>query len=223
MGKTTYAVIGLGQFGSAVCEELVSLGYDVIAIDSDGAVVKKMSAILPTVFIADSSDEEALKEVGIKDVDVAIVAFGDSLEATVLTTVLLKDLGVPQIIVRVDDPHYINIIKKIGASEIISPQQAAGTALAHRLGSADYKDYYNLDTRYSVVAIEINPKFVTRTLSSLNSKNLFGVNIVLIQRNKVSFVPGGNDSIQASDKVYVVGTAKEIKAFREAINGKHKI
>lgn len=220
MAKKSFAVIGLGQFGRAIVEELVDNGRDVIAIDSDKEAVSRVSGILSTCFIADSTDEIALKDLGIKDVDAAIVAFGSDKEASVLTTVVLRELGIKQIIVRVDDDYYAPIIKKLGATEIISPQKAAGVALANRLGNIDYRDFYKLDDKYSIISILINPSFVPQTLLELNPKMKFGVNVVLIIRNGKSFVPGGNDTILPDDTCFVVGTAKEIRNFREAVNGK---
>lgn len=222
MAKKSFAVIGLGQFGTAVVEELVDNGMDVIAIDQDEENVKNIAPILETAFVADSTDEKALKNLGVGSVDTAIVAFGSNLEATVLTTVILKELGVKQLIVRVDNDYYITIIKKLGATEVISPQKAAGRALANRLGNDDYKDFYKLDERYSIVSISVNTGFIPQTLKELNSKNLYGVNIVLVIRNGKSFVPGGNDSILPDDTIYVVGTTKEIRQFREGLNGKNK-
>ena len=222
MAKKSFAVIGLGQFGTAVVEELVDLGMDVIAIDVDEENVKKISSIVETSFIADSTDEKALKNLGINNVDTAIVAFGSNLEATVLTTVILREIGVKKLIVRVDNDYYVSIIKRLGATEVISPQKSAGKALANRLGNDDYKDFYKLDEKYSIVSISLNPVFIPKTLKELDSKNFFGVNIVLMIRNGKSFVPGGKDSILPDDMIYVVGTAKEIRNFREDLNGKHK-
>ena len=222
MAKKSFAVIGLGQFGISIVEELVGNGADVIAIDSDEEAVKKISSLLPTVAVANATDEESLKELGIKDVDSAIVAFGSHIEASILTTVILKELGVKSIVVRVDDPYYLSILKKLGATEVIMPQKAAGIALANRLGNEDFKDFYKLDDKYSVVSIVINTAFVPQQLRELGSKDKYGVNVVLINRNGRSFVPGGNDSILPDDTVFVVGGTKEIRNFREAINGGKK-
>lgn len=220
--KKSFAIIGLGQFGRAVLEELVDNGMDVIAIDSDADAVSKVSKLLPTCFVADSTNEEALKELGIKDVDAAIVAYGSNKEASVLTTVILRELGVERIIVRVDDDYYIPIMKKLGATEVITPQKAAGVAIANRLGSEDYKDFYRLDKKYSIVSIAINPSFVPITLKEMNPKSTYGVSVVLIIRGNKSFVPGGADSLLPGDTVFVVGSQKDIKDFREAINGRKK-
>ena len=222
MAKKSFAVIGLGQFGISIVEELVENGMDVIAIDSDEEAVKKVSVLLPTVAVANSTDEEALKDLGIKDVDAAIVAFGSHIEASILTTVILRELGVKSIIVRVDDAYYMPTMKKLGATEVIMPQKAAGIALANRLGNEDFKDFYKLDDKYSVVSIVINSAYVTQQLKDLGSKDKFGVNIVLINRNGRAFVPGGNDSILPDDTIFVVGGTKEIRVFRESINGMKK-
>ena len=219
MAHKSFAVIGLGQFGRSIVKELADNGMDFIAIDNNEQTAKEVAVDLPTTFIADSTDEKALKELGIGDVDAAIVAFGDNQEASVLTTVILRELGVKNIIVRVDDDYYVPIMKKLGATEVITPQKAAGSALANRIGNEDFQEYYKLDNKYSVVSIIINPGFFPQTLKDMNPKNVYGVNVVLIRRANKSFVPGGNDSLLPDDIVYVVGTTKEIYAFREAING----
>lgn len=223
MAKKSFAVIGLGQFGRAVVDELLENGMDVIAIDNNQEAINKVAKKLPTSFVADSTDEEALKELGLKDVDAVIVAYGDNKEASILTTVILREFGIEEIIVRVDDDYYVPIMKKLGATDVITPQKAAGQALANRLGNSDYKDFYKLDAKYSVISIVINSGFIPVTLRELNSKEIYGVSIVLIIRNGKSFVPGGNDSLLPDDTVFVVGTTKEIKNFREEINGHKKI
>ena len=223
MSKKSFAVIGLGQFGRAVVDELLENGMDVIAIDNDPEAINKVAKKLPTSFVADSTDEEAMKELGLKDVDAVIVAYGDNKEASILTTVILREFGIEEIIVRVDDDYYVPIMKKLGATDVITPQKAAGQALANRLGNSDYKDFYKLDAKYSVISIVINSGFIPVTLRELNSKEVYGVSIVLIIRNNKSFVPGGNDSLLPDDTVFVVGTTKEIKNFREEINGHKKI
>ncbi|MCR4911392.1 MAG: TrkA family potassium uptake protein [Bacilli bacterium] len=222
MAHKSFAVIGLGQFGRSVVHELVDNKMDVIAIDNNEEIANQVAAELPTTFIADSTDEKALREIGVNDVDVAVVAFGDNQQASVLTTVILRELGIKNIIVRVDDDYYVPIMKKLGATEVITPQKAAGAALANRIGNEDFQDYYKLDSKYSVVSIIVNPAFMPITLKEMSPKTFYGVNVVLIKRGNKSFVPGGTDSLLPDDTVYVVGTAKEITTFREAINGKRR-
>ena len=222
MARKSIAVIGLGQFGLAIVKELAESGMDVIAIDKDPLVVKTIADIVPTCFVADSTDNNALQELKIKDANTAIVAIGENSQASVITTVLLKELGVKNVIARADNDYFVPILKKLGADEVITPQIAAGTALARRLKNADYKDYYQLDDKHSVVSLKVNEKFEQKTLTQLNAKNVYGVNLVLIHRGKKAFVPGGSDSLLPDDTVFIVGTTKEISVFSEAINGKAK-
>lgn len=221
MAKKSYAVIGLGQFGTAVLEQLIENGADVIAIDNSEEAVKKVSNKLTTAFIADSTEEGVLKNLGVGDVDTAIVAFGENDKATILTTVILRELGVRHIIVRVDNEYYVPIMKKLGASEVVSPQKSAGASLANRLGSFDYKDFYKLDRKYSVVSIMVNQAFIPATIMELKPKEKYGVNVLLVVRQDgKSFVPGGSDRILPGDTVFVVGTNKTINDFRAGINEK---
>ena len=221
MAKKSYAVIGLGQFGTAVCEQLIENGADVIAMDMDEERVKHISKKVSTAFIADATQEDVLKNLGVGDVDTAIVAFGENEKASILTTVILKELGVRHIIVRVDNDYYAPIMKKLGANEIVSPQKSAGASLANRLGSLDYKDFYKLDRKYSVVSIMVNQSFIPISLMDLKPKEKFGVNILLvIRQDGKSFVPGGSDRVLPGDTVFVVGTNKTINDFRVGINEK---
>ena len=211
--KISVAVIGLGQFGYAIVEELVNNGTDVIAINVDEEAVRHVAPLLPTAFIADSTNEDALKELGIDTVDVAIVAFGGDQEASVLTTILLKELGVKRIVVRVENERYARVMMKLGATEIIAPQKMAGESLANRIWNDDYKDFYKLDEKYSIVSIKVDEIYPGTTIAAMNPNFKYGVSIVLIVRNGHSFVPSGKDSILANDEVFCVGTTKDIQRF----------
>ena len=216
--KISVAVLGLGQFGRAIVEELVNNGMDVIAIDTNEEAVRRVAPLLPTAFIADSTNEDALRELGIDGVDVAIIAFGENQEASVLTTILLKELGVKRIVVRVDNEHYAKVMLKLGASEIIAPQKMAGESLANRIWNDDYKDFYKLDEKYSIVSIKVDKDFPGSTIVDMNPNFKYGVSIVLIVRNGHSFVPSGRDSILAKDGIFCVGTTKDIQRFGLALN-----
>ena len=216
--KISVAVLGLGQFGRAIVEELVNNGMDVIAIDTDEDAVRRIAPLLPTAFIADSTNEDALKELGIDEVDVAIVAFGGNQEGSVLTTILLKELGVKRIVVRVDNEHYARVMLKLGASEVIAPQKMAGESLANRIWNDDYKDFYKLDEKYSIVSIKVDENYPGMTIMAMNPNFKYGVSIVLIVRNGHSFVPSGRDSILAHDDIFCVGTTKDIQRFGVDIN-----
>ena len=220
MAKKTFAVLGLGRFGLTIVEELVKLGMDVIAIDIDQTHTKKLSSLLSTVFIADATDEDALIELGVKEVDTAIVAFGNNVEASILTTVLLKDLGVPHVITRVDDEHYAKIVLRIGADEVVTPQSTAGISIANRLNSEGVVDYYKLAGKYSIIKIIVPESYKSTKLKEMNIRKIYGVNIVLITRGKKAFVPDGDDSILPGDILHIVGTERQMEGFKEYLNTK---
>lgn len=218
MKRRSFAVIGLGEFGMTIVEELVSLNREVIAIDKNEEAVSKAAKLLPTAFIADSTSEKALKELNIDEVTDAIVCYGDNITASILTTVILKDLGIGHIVVRMDDEYFIPTIKRLGADEVITPQRIAGLGLANRLGNESFIDYYSLSGDYSVVKITVNEKFEPLSLISLDARNQFGVNIILIQRDKKVFAPKANDEIKAGDVINIVGKRREIEDFSNFIN-----
>ncbi len=218
MKRRSFAVIGLGEFGMTIVEELVSLNREVIAIDKNEEAVSKAAKLLPTAFIADSTNEKALKELNIDEVTDAIVCYGDNITASILTTVILKDLGIGHIVVRMDDEYFIPTIKRLGADEVITPQRIAGLGLANRLGNESFIDYYSLSGDYSVVKITVNEKFEPLSLISLDARNQFGVNIILIQRDKKVFAPKANDEIKAGDVINIVGKRREIEDFSNFIN-----
>lgn len=218
--KKTFAVFGLGQFGLSIVEELAKLDADVMAIDRDEEKVTQASKFIPSVFIADSTNEKALKELDLKKVDHAIIAFGNNMQSTILTTVLLVEIGVKHLTVRVDNEYYAPIIKRLGADEVISPQKMAGIGLANRLVNESFVDYYSLGENFSVVKVSIRPDFIAKSITELNSRNKFGVNLILISRKNRTFAPKATDEIQGGDIVFVVGKTKDIEKFNRFLNNK---
>lgn len=216
--KKTFAVFGLGQFGMSIVEELASHDADVIAIDMDESRVKKASTFIPTVFIADATDEKALKELDIPNIDHAIVAYGNNIQASILTTVILVEMGIKHLTVRVDNEYYIPVLKKLGAHEVIAPQRMAGKGLANRLENESFVDYYSLGNNFSVVKVLINDNYTPQSIAVLNPRNTYGVNLILISRGNQTFAPKATDFIEPNDIIFVVGKTKDIEKFNRALN-----
>ncbi|MFA5235263.1 MAG: TrkA family potassium uptake protein [Bacilli bacterium] len=219
MSKKSFAVIGLGQFGLAIVGELAAIGADVIAIDRDEASVRKAGLHVPTAFIADATDEKALRDLDVHHVTHAIVAFGDNIQASILTTVILANMNIPHIVVRVDDDYYVPIIKKLGATEIIMPQRLAGHGLANRLDDEDFLDYYSLGDNFSVVKITVGASFVPQTILAMDPRNKYNVNLILLTKNQATSIPRAADLIEPGDSVFVVGKRRELRAFGNFLQG----
>ena len=219
MSKKSFAVIGLGQFGLAIVNELAQIGADVIAIDRDEESVRKAALHVPTAFIADATNEKALRELDVHHVTHAIVAYGDNIQASILTTVILSNMNIPHIVVRVDDDYYVPIIKKLGATEIIMPQRLAGTGLANRLDDEDFLDYYTLGDNFSVVKITVGAKFNAQSIITIDPRNKYDVNLILLTKKKITSIPRASDLIEPGDSVFVVGKRRELRAFGDFLQG----
>lgn len=216
--KKTIAVLGLGRFGLGLVQELNKLNVDIIAIDINGANVQKAGEFVENAFICDSTDEDALREIGIENVDHAVVAFGSNFQASLITVITLKEMGVEKITVRIDDEKYASVMQRIGATDIIVPQKIAGIQLANKLVSDSFTNYFNLSENYVVVQLSVNMTIQPINLKTLNSRNVFGINLLLIKRENKYFSPTGDDSILPGDEIFVLGTKKNIHKFDEYIN-----
>lgn len=211
--KKSFAVLGLGRFGLQLIEELSHHNADVIAIDNNIDNVSRAGEVISNAFVCDTTNEQALKELGVNNVDHAIVAFGSNIQATILTTIILKEFGIKKITVRVDDEYYINVIKKLGATDIVSPQKIAGIRVANKVITDSFLDYYEISSKFCVVEISIDEGIKPMTIHEIDPRNKFDVNLLLIKRNNNVFSPKGDDVIMGKDSVFVFGTMAKINAF----------
>lgn len=215
--KKSFAVIGLGRFGLGVLRELNDLRCDVLAMDIDEDSVNEAILINEHSVICDSTKKSVLKELGIDNVDHAVVAIGNNLQATILTTINLHELGVKNITVRVDSEEYIPIMERLGATDTIVPEDEAAIGLANKIMSDYFVDYYKISNGYGIVQLEVNDKFEEKTLLELNLRDRYDINIVGIIRENKFFIPKGNDTIKSTDIILVVGTKAVISKFSKFI------
>ena len=222
MGKRkTVAVIGLGVFGLDLVNNLKKLGAEVIAIDKDANRVILAGDIADRSFICDGGDIKALEEIGMDKVDHAIVATSQSasssLVSTITTTLALKKLGVKDIIVRLDDENYKEILQEIGATYLFSPLKIASERLSNIVLAENYEDYFNISDEYSVLEIEVSESFKEKTLLELNTPKNYGVIIVLIKRDGKLFMPKRKDYIKPNDEVFAFGTKEDANELAKVL------
>ena len=211
-------VIGLGRFGLQLAKSLSSQNRkDVIAIDIAEEMVQKASEFLEHCYICDATNMSALKELGVSNVDEAIVAIGEDLEASILTVSNLKTLGVEKIIVRADQTEHVDIFTRLGATEVVVPEISAGETLASKLISDSFLDYYKVQGEYGIVRISVEITTPTPALKELNTPTEYKVSIVSILRGKDIIIPTGEDNIQPGDVVFVIGKTKYIMTFENAL------
>lgn len=212
--KREFAVIGLGRFGGSICEELSLEGMTVLAIDCDESKVNEYKNIATYAVVADSTDEEILKELGIKNIDHVIVAIGDDIQASILTTVILDDMGIEKITVKAQSDYHEKILNKIGADHVVHPERDMGKRLAHSLISSNILDYLELSDDYSMVEVRSGKAMLGKTLIDLDIRAKFGCNVVAIRHGKeMNVSPSADYQITEDDVLIVIGADKDISKF----------
>ncbi|MGJ7034110.1 potassium channel family protein [Anoxybacillus eryuanensis] len=220
MKKKEFAVIGLGRFGGSVCRTLSEQGMEVLAIDMNEDKVNEYASIASQAVVADSTDENVLKSLGIRNFDHVIVAIGDNIQASILTTLILKELGVEKITVKATNDYHEKVLKKIGADHIVHPERDMGERIANNMISNNVLDYLELSDRHSIVEIVANEQLHGHSLLELDIRAKYGINIVAIKRNNDIIVsPLASEMIYEGDILIVIGADHDIDRFENEVVG----
>lgn len=162
--KKEYAVIGLGRFGGSICKALSEEGLEVMAMDMNEDRVNEYAKIASHAVIGDSTDENVLKNLGIRNFDHVIVAIGENIQASILTTIMLKELGVKMVTVKAQNDYHEKVLNKIGADRIVHPERDMGRRIAHKIISNNVLDYLELSDEYSLIEIVANSRLAGHSL-----------------------------------------------------------
>lgn len=209
-----FAVLGLGRFGQALVQTLVESGHDVLCCDKNPDVVNQMSAYATDLIQADIADEKALKEMGLNNYDVVIIATGDSLESAVMATMAAKEMGVHTVIAKAKDIKQANVLYKVGADKVVLPERDMGIRLATSLVTSNVLEYINFSDAYGMAEIAPKPEWIGKTLAGSDIRAKTGFNIVAIKRGKEVLVsPSPQEVINADDVLVVIGTTDKIQSF----------
>ena len=215
-----YAVIGLGRFGGSICETLIDLGKEVLAIDINEERVNVYANIATHAVIGNSMDENVLNNLGIRNFDHVVVAIGEDVEASILITLLLKEMGVKHVTVKAQNESHGKVLSKIGADRIVFPERDMGRRIAHYIASRNVIDYLELSHEYSLVELSVaNPRFKERTLIDLRVLSEYGLNVVAIRRAGVMIVnPEPTEYIKVNDTLMVIGADTDIERLKEKLD-----
>ncbi|MFH5181987.1 potassium channel family protein [Paenibacillus sp. TAB 01] len=220
MKRGQYAVIGLGRFGSSLAEELVNLGYEVLGIDKDEESVDEMSEVLTHVVVADATDEEVLRSLGIRNFDCAIVAIGDDIQSSIMAAILLKDMGVKTVVTKALSELHGKVLQKIGVDRVIFPERDMGIRVAHQLASPNLLDYIELSNDYTIVELSVPKRLSGRTLKELDPRAKYGCSVVAINKKKgVIIAPTATDTLDEQDVMVIIGTNEQIETFENEVIG----
>ncbi|MDO7907040.1 TrkA family potassium uptake protein [Paenibacillus sp. JX-17] len=213
-----FAVIGLGRFGSSLALELMELGYEVLGIDRDEDVVHEMSELLTHAVIADATDEETLRSLGIRNFDCGIVAIGDDIQMSILATILLKELGVNQVVAKAISTLHGRALTKLGVDRVIYPERDMGVRVAHQLVTPNLLDYIELSKDYSIVELTVPGCLNGKTLSEVNSRARYGCSIVAVHKPEgIIIAPTAMDQLRQGDIMVVIGSNENITQFEQQV------
>ena len=212
----SYIVIGLGRFGQTLATQLCALGAEVLAMDVRNDLVQQVAEAVTHAVVGDAQDKEVLRALGAKEFDCAIIAIGSDLAASVLTTMNLKELGVPYIICKAHDETHRRVLEKLGVDRVIIPEQENAQRLARSLNSHNVLDYIELSEDYGILEIPAPKGWVGKTLKELNVRAKLGVNIIAVESGKTTNVsPSADFCIQAGDILVVLGDNYSLEAVQK--------
>lgn len=215
--KKQFAVIGMGRFGSSVATSLYRLGYEVLAIDKAEDRIEDVLNQVTHAVQADSTDEEALRAIGIRNFDVVVVAIGQDIQASILTSLVLKEMGVGMLVVKAQTELHGKVLTKIGADKVIFPERDMGMRVAHHLISPNILDYIELSEDYSIVEIHVTPRMVGKSLRDLDIRAKYGCNVMAIKtQDRMNIAPRAEDVIQKDDVLVVVGSNEDLRKFERS-------
>lgn len=221
--KTQFAVIGLGVFGAEVARTLAKHKYSVLAIDKDENKVKDIADAVTIAVQLDATNEKALREAGVQDVDVAIVSMGENIEASILIIMLLKELGIPNIIAKAANDLYERVLKQIGLKMVVRPERDMAQKVAHSLIRPEFLEFIDLSPEYSIAEIPAAKSLWKKTLDDNDFRANYGISVVAIKRldkdgsgeSNWNVTPLATDVIEEGDVLVILGKNENIEKFSE--------
>ena len=210
-----YAVFGLGRYGRAVAKELVEDGAEVLAVDYNEDVVNAASVEIPYCKCADVTDPEVIKQLGISNMDVVVMSMASALEASVMATMLCKEAGVKNVIVKCSSEMNCKILSKVGADQVVLPESESGIRLAKNLLSSGFVDIIELSRDVSMVELSVRPEWEGKTLIELSLRKKYGINVVAITQGKdVSTNINPEEPLSQSMKLIVIGNTAKLNKLK---------
>ncbi|MBQ9841543.1 MAG: TrkA family potassium uptake protein [Clostridia bacterium] len=211
----TYAVFGLGRYGTAVARELTAAGVEVLAVDRNQMLVNSAAATIPLCKCADITDPEVFDLLGIGNFDVVIVAMGSHLEASVMAVMLCKEAGVPTVIAKCSNETHGKILEKVGADQAIIPEQESGIRLAKNLLSSGFVDVIELTDHAALFELSVREEWVGKSLMELNLRKKYGINVVAIrQAEDVSVSVDPTAAFTAVQKLVVIADTDKLRKLK---------
>lgn len=215
MARQQVLVVGLGRFGLAVARELERLGHEVLAVDEREQAVNEISSEVTHALQLDAADEAALRDAGAEHFPTAIVAISSVAEPSIFATMVLKRLGVRNVIAKAGDRLHAEILARVGADRVILPEQETGTRLAHSFHVPNVIDYLDVGPSFGIEKVRPPESFIGRALGELDLKNRIGATVIALRRGQDVFInPGRDERVAAGDELILIGRDDKLEELR---------
>jgi trk system potassium uptake protein TrkA len=208
--EDTFVVIGLGRFGSALAEELCDLGHQVLAVDTNEKAVQRMADKVTQAVVADCQDPEVLEDLGVKNASCAVVAFSIDIGTSVLITLLLKELGIPQVVCKARNHSHAELLRRVGADQVVFPEYESGRNLARALDDREILSYTELWEGYGIIKTQVPTCWLGKSLAELEVGDRYHVNVITIQSADGAFqpIPDQTYLFRPGDTIFTLGDQK---------------
>jgi len=217
MANNDFVVFGLGKFGKSVAQSLAENGKEVLAIDSSEEVIQDVADYVTHAVQADVTDGDALKALGVGNFDVAVIAISNNMQASIMSTILAKEMGVPYILAKAQNDIHKRVLEKVGADKVVFPEREIGVRIANNLISENFVDYIELSDDYSIVETAVLDEWVGKSLQEINMRVNYGINVMAIRKGgNISIAPGPDLILQASDILVVIGSNGDLRKINMA-------
>lgn len=211
--KKNYVVIGIGRFGFSVARALYDMGHDVLAVDNNEDIVEAISPYVTHAVQINASDEHSIKSLGISNMDAAIVGMGDDIQASILVTLLCKELGVGTVIARAQDDLHGKVLAKIGADRVVYPEHEMGVRVAKSLTCSNILECIDLSDEYSIAEVEVLKEWDNKTLKDIELRKNYGINVMAIKspNGELNISPLPENVLKQKDILVVIGPLEDIQ------------
>lgn len=212
----SYAVIGLGRFGSAMAQELMAAGCEVLAIDQDEEKVQRLAESVTDAVVADARDEAVLHSLGIRNYDCGVVAIGSDVAASILITLLLKEAGVAKLVCKASDEIHKKALLKVGADRVVIPEKEMAGRVARSLATPNVMDYIELSDQFAIVERSVPESWIGKSLKELNVRNKYGLSVIGFRRSGKTIVsPDPAAPIARGDVLIVLGREDDLARLKK--------
>jgi trk system potassium uptake protein TrkA len=216
MKNKQFIVIGCGRFGSSVAKTLTRLGHEVMVIDNNSDIIKEISEFVDHAVQMDALDEASFRTIGLRNFDVAVIAIGSDIEASIMATIIAKEAGVPTVIAKALTEIHGKVLSKIGADKIIYPERDMGLRVAYGISSPNILDIIEFSPDYSIIETEALKDWENKSLKDLNLSRQYGMSVIAIKTGEdINIVPSSDEIIKKDDVIVILGSNENLRIITD--------